>query len=292
MPPETQREMPNEILRYSAFTANGRGGNPAGVVLDARGLADADMLAIAADLGYSETAFVIEPLDRSGHARVRYFAPLQEVPFCGHATIATAAALAERGAPAELTFQTEAGPIGVRTERTADGITAELTSVAAGVEEPGPALVSDALAALRWSVEDLDPDYPPSVADAGARHLVLVTRTRERLADLNYDFDGLGELMRLENLITLQLVWPESPTRYHSRNPFAGSGVVEDPATGAAAAAFGGYLRQLGKVAADAEFTISQGVDMGAPSELTVRLVPGDPRIRVRGYARPLASPA
>ncbi len=288
MAPEIERE----ILRYAAFTANGRGGNPAGVVLDARGLADADMLAIAADLGYSETAFVIEPLDDSGHARVRYFAPLQEVPFCGHATIATAAAMAERGAPVELTFQTEAGPVGVRTARSGDGVTAELTSVAPGVEEARPALVSDALAALRWSYEDLDPDWPASVADAGARHLVLVTRTRERLADLDYDFDRLAELMRLENLITLQLIWPESPTRFHSRNPFAGSGVVEDPATGAAAAAFGGYLRHLGKVAAEAEFTISQGVDMGAPSELTVRLVPGDPRIRVGGYARPLALPS
>ena len=282
-------EVPREILRYAAFTANGRGGNPAGVVLDAAGLGDAEMLAIAADLGYSETAFVVEPLDASGHARVRFFAPLQEVPFCGHATIATAAALAERGAPAELTFQTESGPVGVRTERSADGVTAELTSVAPSVEEARPALVSDALAALRWSADDLDPDYPAVVADAGARHLVLVTRTRERLAELDYDFDRLAELMRLENLITLQLIWPESPTRYHSRNPFAGSGVVEDPATGAAAAAFGGYLRHLGKVSADAEFTVSQGVDMGAPSELMVRLVPGDPRIRVGGYARPLA---
>ena len=107
MAPEIERE----ILRYAAFTADGRGGNPAGVVLDARGLAETDMLAIAADLGYSETAFVTEPLDDSGRARVRYFAPLQEVPFCGHATIATAAALAERGAPAELTFQTQAGPV-------------------------------------------------------------------------------------------------------------------------------------------------------------------------------------
>lgn len=274
-----------EILRYAAFTADGRGGNPAGVVLDARKLPDADMLAIAAHLGYSETAFVTEPLDNHGRARVRYFAPLQEVPFCGHATIATSVALVERGGPPDFELSTQAGVVRVHTERTAGGISAELTSVPPKVTDADPALVTDALEALGWAAVDLDPDYPPAIADAGARHLVLITRTRERLADLDYDFDRLAGLMRASGLITLQLVWPESPVRFHARNPFAGSGVVEDPATGAAAAALGGYLRHYHFVPDAHEFTISQGVEMGSPSELVVRLVPGDPGVRVRGYA-------
>ena len=281
--------MSTEILRYAAFTANGRGGNPAGVVLDARGLAEAEMLAIAAELGYSETAFVTEPLDSAGRARVRYFAPLQEVPFCGHATVATAVALAERGAPADLGFDTAAGSVLVRTERAAEGFSAELTSIPPTVTDADTELEFEVVEALRWNAEELDSSYPPAVADAGARHLVLVTRTRERLADLDYDFDRMATLMRAHNLITLQLIWPESADRYHSRNPFAGSGVVEDPATGAAAAAFGGYLRHYGKIADDAVFTISQGVDMGRPSEIKVRLVTGQPGVRVRGYAGPLA---
>ena len=110
MAPEIERE----ILRYAAFTANGRGGNPAGVVLDARGLADADMLAIAADLGYSETAFL------SGND-IRYFSPLAEVPFCGHATIATAVALAERDGPGDVVLATASGPVPVRTQRDQHG---------------------------------------------------------------------------------------------------------------------------------------------------------------------------
>lgn len=279
-----------EILRYLAFTVAGQGGNPAGVVLDASGLEDAEMLAIAAELGYSETAFVTEPVDAAGRARVRYFAPLQEVPFCGHATVATAAALAGRGAPAELTFDTNSGAVPVRTEVTPDGVRAELTSVPPVVEEADPVLVAAALTALRWSADDLDPAYPAAVAYAGARHLVLVTRTRERLADLAYEFDPLADLMRTHDLITLQLVWPESAVRYHARNPFAGSGVVEDPATGAAAAAFGGYLRHYGKTAESAEFTISQGVDMGRPSELRIRTVTGQAGVRVSGYAGPIAA--
>ena len=188
--------MTAKILRYAAFTVNGGGGNPAGVVLDARGLADDEMLAIAAELGYSETAFVTEPLDDAGRARVRYFAPLREVPFCGHATVASAVALAERGAPADLVFATAAGPVEIHTEQSADGFSAELTSVPPTVAEADPAVVAEALEALRWAADDLDPGYPTAIADAGARHLVLVARTRARLADLDYDFERLAGLMR------------------------------------------------------------------------------------------------
>ncbi len=89
-----------EIARYAAFTIDPAGGNPAGVVLAAAGLADPVMLAIAADVGYSETAFVIDGDDTARRYRVRYFSPLAEVPFCGHATVATAVAIAGRNGPA------------------------------------------------------------------------------------------------------------------------------------------------------------------------------------------------
>src|SRR4029079_6684406 len=86
-----------DVLRYAAFTDRPEGGNPAGVVLDAAGLTDAELLAIAADLGYSGTAF-FDGTD------IRYFSPLAEVPFCGHATIATAVALADRDGPGAIVF--------------------------------------------------------------------------------------------------------------------------------------------------------------------------------------------
>ena len=85
--------------------------------------------------------------------------------------------------------------------------------------------------------------------------------------------------------MTVHLVWPESKKRYHARDPFAGSGVVEDSATGAAAAAFGGYLRELGLIGENARFTIIQGVDMGRPSEINVSVIRGEPGIRVSGTA-------
>jgi PhzF family phenazine biosynthesis protein len=244
------------------------------------------MQAIAADVCYSETAFLVGRPAQPNVYDVRYFSPEQEVPFCGHATIASAVALAERSPADEWIFHTPAGFVSIATSQNDDGErVAELTSVAPRVSEPESSLVPAALSALRWSAADLDPDYPVLLANAGSEHLVLVTKTRQRLADLDYDFDALARLMREHELITVQLIWPESKQRYHSRNPAAGLGVVEDPATGAAAAAFGGYLRELGLIGENAKFTISQGVEMGRPSKLTVSVMAGEPGVRVSGTA-------
>ncbi|WP_026212189.1 PhzF family phenazine biosynthesis protein [Longispora albida] len=272
-----------EILRYAAFTSSPRAGNPAGVVLDATGLGEDRMLAIAAEVGYSETAFLTPAGPRAYQAR--YFSPEIEVPFCGHATVATAVALAERDGPGELTFHTQAGEIRIQT--TVDGdrqASAVLTSVPTRSEPAADADVDAALAALGWARADLDAALPPRVAYAGALHLVLAVRTRARLAALDYDFAALRDLMVARGWVTLQLAWRESPAVYRVRNPFPPGGIVEDPATGAAAAAFGGYLRDLGLAAPGAELTLHQGEDMGRPSLLRVGVRP-DGRVDVAGQA-------
>ncbi|MFE3035175.1 PhzF family phenazine biosynthesis isomerase [Streptomyces canus] len=277
-----------EVLRYTAFSSSPEGGNPAGVVLDASTLDDGDMLAIAAELGYSESAFLTAPpegLDGPGGRTftIRYFSPKAEVPFCGHATVATAVALAERIGPGELVFATPAGTVAVSVAEEGGTVRATLTSVAPHVEEVSEADLAEALAALDWPATDLDPAFPPRIAFAGARHLVLAAATRARLAELAYDFARLEALMHRLDLTTVQLVWRESATVFHVRDPFPVGGVVEDPATGAAAAAFGAYARELGLVPEDAVLTLHQGEDLGRPGELTVTLRAGDPRVRVGG---------
>ena len=273
------------ILSYAAFTETPEGGNPAGVVLDASALDDADMLKIAADLGYSETAFVVARAEAPNEYDVRYFSPAAEVPFCGHATIATGVALAERDGAGTLVFHTKAGTVPVHTEGETGGITATLTSVEPHVEVVDPQTLEAALIALGWSNDELDPDLPPRIAYAGARHLILAAATRERLADLDYDFDALKQLMLDLDLTTVDLVYREDETTFHARNPFPVGGVVEDPATGAAAAAFGNYLRDTGNVTAPATVTVHQGVDMGRPSLLTITIDSERPEIRVSGRA-------
>jgi len=272
-----------EVLRYAAFTDDPAGGNPAGVVLDAAGLDGATMLATAAEVGYSESAF-LAPQD-DGTFAVRYFSPLAEVPFCGHATIATGVAWAERHGAGSMLLDTRAGEVRVATS-TVDGLTtATLTSVPPRVGTLSDELVARLLAALRWSAADLDASLPVRVAYAGAWHPVVAAATRLRLADLDYDFDVLGALMAEQDWTTVQLVHRTGPTSFDVRNPFPPGGIVEDPATGAAAAALGGYLRALSLVEVPATVSLRQGDDLGRPSRLTVTIPAGEGGISVTGTA-------
>jgi PhzF family phenazine biosynthesis protein len=264
-----------EIMRYVAFSADPAGGNPAGVVLDAAGLDDDAMLRIAANVGFSETAFLTPHGDAS--FAVRYFSPLVEVPFCGHATIALAVAHAERYGTGELRLATMAGPVTVATRRAADdSLVATLVSVPPTSKAIPEAEFAELLSGLRWAASDLDPELPPRVAYAGAWHPVIAAVTRGRLAELDYDMPALADVMKRMDWATIDLVWRESPAVFHARNPFPPGGVVEDPATGAAAAAFGGYLRELGLVGVPATITIYQGHDMGRPGVISVH-IPVDP---------------
>jgi PhzF family phenazine biosynthesis protein len=275
-----------EVLRYAAFTVNGSGGNPAGVVLDAGSLSDAQMLAIAAAIGYSETAFVV-PTDED--PTLRFFSPVAEVAFCGHATIATAVALAERNGPGPLRLVTRAGPVTVSTRPEGDGLVATLTSPSTTTQPVEASVLAAALRALGWTPDRLDPRYPVHVAYAGNRHLVLGVRDRDTLANLDYDYAALDALMTRERWTTTHLFWSDTATTFHVRNPFPPGGVVEDPATGAAAAAFGGYLRDLGLVPVPTRITLHQGHDMGSPSRLLVDLAPGARTVGLTGGATRLA---
>ncbi len=287
--------MSTQVLRYAAFTDEGRGGNPAGVVLDAGALTNAEMLTVAAAIGYSETAFVVAGPDQLGgpdarpdHATVRFFSPVAEVAFCGHATVATAVALAERRGPSTLELATSAGPVTVTTREEDGALVATLTSPPTKTRPVDEAVLDAALAALGWSRADLDPRYPAHVAFAGNDHLVLGVRSRDTLATLDYDYPSLAALMAEQGWTTAHLVWRQTATTFQVRDPFPPGGVVEDPATGAAAAAFGGYLRDLDLVPLPTRLTLHQGVDLGRPSLLLVDLRADTPTVQVTGRATPL----
>lgn len=277
------------LLRLAAFTTDPAGGNPAGVWIgDVLPPAD-EMQRIAAEVGYSETAF-LAPDDGAipGTYRVRYFSPLAEVPFCGHATIASGVALAGRGAPADVTLRTNDGLVGLRVVASDEGPLATLTSVSTWVREAPADLLATALALLDWQADELDPSLPPALAFAGARHLIIAVQELATLQRMFYPFDRMQALMLQYELTTLQLVWRAGPALFQARDPFAVGGVVEDPATGAAAAALGAYLRDRGEITAPATFEIVQGVEMGRPSRITVSIEPGEEGIRVSGHAVPI----
>jgi PhzF family phenazine biosynthesis protein len=269
----------------SAFTTDPSGGNPAGVWIGDALPPAAEMLRIAAEVGFSETAFLAPAAGRE--RTVRYYSPEKEISFCGHATVASGVVLGEREGDGTYRLATAVGEVRVDVGLR-DGVwRAALTSVEPRHERAPASLLADALAALRWSESDLDPAVPPARAYAGAWHLVLAVRTAERLADLDYDFARLKAIMLADDLTTLQLIRRESAELIHARDPFPVGGVVEDPATGAAAAALGGYLRDAGLLAAPASFLIRQGETMGRLSLLTVE-VPAAGGIVVSGAAVPI----
>lgn len=272
-----------DIQRIAAFSEGDNGGNPAGVLVSETLPDTGEMQRIAAEVGFSETAFAA-PTDDG--FRVRYFSPETEVPFCGHATIALGAALASRHGGGVFKLVLNDTEITVEGQQTPGGMTAALQSPETRSRPAEPALVTEALALFGYSPDDLDKRIPPAIAEAGARHLVLALKSREKLAAMTYDLDAGRRFMRTYGLITVSLIHAESAQRIHARNPFASGGVYEDPATGAAAAALAGYLRDLGWPHGG-RLDIVQGVDMGVPSRLTAEFstVPGS-SIRVSGATR------
>jgi PhzF family phenazine biosynthesis protein len=260
------------VLRLAAFSHNGRGGNPAGVAFYDQMPGDEEMLKVAKEVGYSETAFLIK---QGNDWRVRYFAPQMEVPFCGHATIALGAVLGERHGEGEYKLILNRSEIRVRAQKSDNGrFAATLYSSITTSQDAPVGYVDQVLAAFRLSRDDLDPAFPIRFASAESnRHLILVLKDRQTLANMNYDFDTVRTLMMQEHLITISLLWQESDGVFHARNAFASGGVYEDPATGAAAAALAGYLRDIGW-GGKSTFTILQGEDMGSPSRLEVSYGP------------------
>ncbi len=273
------------VARLAAFSDGGSGGNPAGVVIcDA--LPDAaTMQAIAAEVGYSETAFAA-PADEGW--RVRYFAPEIEVPFCGHATIALGAALAMRHGEGVFALQLNKARITVEGRREGTRLMAILQSPPTHSEPASSDLLRDSFMLFGLTTPDLHPSLAPAVAEGGARHLILPLASRQRLAEMRYDQATGRTLMLAHGFATIALVYPERPTSFHARNPFASGGVYEDPATGAAAAALAGYLRDAGWPHGGA-IDILQGEDMGSPSRIHAEIPPETgASIRISGTVRAL----
>lgn len=273
-------------IRISAFSSGDKGGNPAGVALLETLPSSQQMRVIAKEVGYSETAF-LTPFDDGW--RVRYFAPEGEVAFCGHATIASGAVLGAQFGAGTYTLTLNDAVISVEAIKYEDG------SWGAALQSPGtwskPAsgqLTKRSIAAFGLLEENLDSRLPLRIAHAGAQHLIIGLSDRVTLSAMSYEFDEVKTIMAEFNLTTICLIWSESPQIFHARNAFAIGGVYEDPATGAAAAAFGGYLRDIGWLAGGT-IEILQGDDMGSPSRLTVEIgaTPGE-SIRVSGKTRPI----
>ncbi len=260
-----------DIQCIAAFSDNGRGGNPAGVVLLDAPIPDVEMARVASEVGYSETVFAVRNSDGASGWRARYFSPETEVPFYGHATIALGAVLGERFGAGTYNLTLNDTTISVEAEATVEGMAATLTSPPTRSRAATEEEAADALELFGLTTRDLDDRLPPARIHGGADRVILALHDRARLAAIDYNLDQGREVMRRPGLVTIMIVYVEDERTFVVRNAFASGGVLEDPATGAAAPAFAGYLRDR-FWPHGGHFVIRQGEDMGAPSIINVRI--------------------
>lgn len=276
-----------DVLRYSAFAATSDGGNPAGVVLEGGGLSDERMQEIAAEVGFSETAFLVGRAADAAVARyrVRYWSPAAEVPFCGHATVATAVALAERDGAGVVVFDTNAGPVTLRSTVSGDGaVSVSFTSVEPEVRAIDDAVLDRLLALIGAGRDELDPRFPAAEAFAGNRHPVVTIADRELFDQFRFAPSEVAALMREQGWFGTATILhiPGDGDDVDARNLFPVGRITEDPATGSAAASTGAYLREHGF--AGRTIRIHQGAHVRRPSLLTVT-IPEAGGIEVSGGA-------
>ena len=194
-----------------------------------------------------------------------------EVPFCGHATIALGAALGRAYGAGIYPLYLSDADITVEAFEDGDVWGAKLTSPQTSHSEISTDELQAVLDLFGWGRDDLSP-LGATYANGGAQHVLLFLNDPKLLQDMSYDFDAGLQVMTRLKLVTINCLYQQHDSLFQSRNAFASGGVVEDPATGAAAAALGGYLRDAG--ISEVPFVVIQGVDMGAPSRLMVDPLP------------------
>ena len=294
------------------FTDRQFGGNPLAVVLDAEGMTDEEMLAVTREFNYSETTFVL-PAERGGAARVRIFTPASEIPFAGHPTVGTAHVLFAIGAlrtdagEATVVLEEGIGDVRVRVVLGEAGsaelggvepVFAELTTARLPEERPAPAPALLA-AALGIDVDELlGGHHAPCIGSCGLPFTIVPVRDRAAVARAHVrteawkaafpvaisgrdPHDG-ARAFESEGVLVFALDAPEGghpagdgAQAVHARVFVPDLAVPEDPATGSACAALGGYLASRAAGTGTLAWRVAQGVEMGRPSRLEVRVDKG-----------------
>jgi len=245
------------------FTDTPLEGNQLAVFTDAREIPEEQLQRLAKEMNYSETVFVYTP-EAGGHARIRIFTPVSELPFAGHPVLGTAFVL---GAPlqlVEIRLETGVGVVPVALERDETG-----RIVFGRMSQPIPTVRpfergDELLAAL--GVEG--PELPLELYESGVGNVYVLLPDEDAVAAVEPD---LGAVARIMGDIHANCS-AGSGTRWKTRMFAPGDGVPEDPATGSAACPLAVHLARHGRVPFGAEIEITQGVEIGRPSTLFARV--------------------
>ncbi|HZH28867.1 MAG TPA: PhzF family phenazine biosynthesis protein [Azospirillaceae bacterium] len=288
-------------MTVDVFTDRPFGGNPLAVFTDPQGLDDTTMRRLANELNLSETVFLLPPETPEGTRKVRIFTPASELPFAGHPTVGAAVVLAQSGALPELNdhgladivFEEGVGPVRVRVERRDGGLTAATLTAARLPERVGTGVDHETLAALLGlPVDALETRVAAGGYSAGVPFLFIPVRDAQALGRIRFDAgvwrDTFAKLAAPHIYAVTMADWRNGRT-IASRMFAPAMGIVEDPATGGAAAALAGFLSDHQTLAdGTAAWTVHQGEHMGRPStiELAVDIAAGRATaVRVGGTA-------
>jgi trans-2,3-dihydro-3-hydroxyanthranilate isomerase len=268
------------------FTTSRFGGNPLAVIPDAREVDEAYMQLIAAEFGYSETTFVLPPADEQHTARVRIFTPTAEVPFAGHPNVGTAFVLARRGAlfgravGERMAFEERAGVVGVSVLHSDGAVSGAAISAPRGLEVGQEVAVELVAACASLDTADIVATaHAPRVVSVGLPFVAAEVADRAALARARPNvasFEAADSAVPLPDggfSLFLYVPTPGVPRHFSARMFAPLDNVLEDPATGSAAAALAAYRAALMPEAdADVELAIEQGVDMGRPSQIRLQV--------------------
>ena len=280
------------IFQVDAFTTDRFTGNPAGVVLDADSLGDAEMLAIARELNNADTAFVLKPDGPDHELRVRFFTPRTEASFVGHATVATHFVLSRDGATALPSNGTAANGNGGRVRQRQKSGLVDIEVRGAGVtrriavRQPAPPLgrqLNDrerlaVLDALALSTGDIDTRCPLRIVGGAGTRLMIGVRSTEQLKQLKPDYSRLTTLsaqLGAAGFFVFTLSHGLAGCLTESRMFCPALGIPEDPVSGNAHGLLGAYLAEQGLLphsGATAQFTGAQGHHVHRAGRVDVEL--------------------
>jgi trans-2,3-dihydro-3-hydroxyanthranilate isomerase len=244
------------------FTDRPLEGNGLAVFTDARGLSEGRLQPLARELNLSETVYVY-PAEQGGHARIRIFTPMDELPFAGHPVLGTAFVLAAPLQLEEIVLETGKGLVPVRLEREESRISFGWMSQPLPTVEPF-ADAEELLAAVGVERSEL----PVELYDNGARHVYIALPSVEAVEALEPD---LQALKRLQGIVGTNCFAGEG-RNWKTRMFAPADGVPEDPATGSAAGPLACHLARHGRIQFGDEIHISQGAEIRRPSTLHARV--------------------
>ena len=260
-----------KVYTLNAFGKTNTGGNPAGVVLDADNLNEDQMKQIAKEVGFSETAFVMD--SHIADFKVRFFTPNNEVDLCGHATIASFFLLSSLEIISQGSYsqETKAGVLNIDIEEDGTIYMTQTSPIFSDILNKEEIAYS-----LSISSDSISSQLPIEVVSTGLPDIIIPVKSLDDLFSIIPDFDEISRISKKYNAVGYHVFTfeTENDSIAHSRNFAPLLGIPEESATGTATGALVSYLYKYNKISKDNmdDLNFEQGYSMNMPSEIKARL--------------------